>query len=80
VGRGDFWDSIGNVNEENTYKKKKCKCRKYLKKEQQQKGRVSLCSPGCPGTSFVVQASLKLRDWPVSASQVLRLKAHPSIF
>jgi hypothetical protein len=23
VGRGDFWDSIGNVNEENTFKKKK---------------------------------------------------------
>jgi hypothetical protein len=37
--------------------------------------RVSLCSPGCPGTHFVDQAVLKLRNLPVSASQVLGLKA-----
>jgi hypothetical protein len=37
--------------------------------------RVSLCSPGCPGTHFVDQASLELRNPPVSASQVLGLKA-----
>jgi hypothetical protein len=38
---------------------------------------VSLCSPGCPGTHSVDQASLKLRNLPVSASasQVLGLKA-----
>jgi hypothetical protein len=37
--------------------------------------RVSRCSPGCPGTHFVDQASLKLRNLPASASQVLGLKA-----
>jgi hypothetical protein len=36
--------------------------------------RVSLCSPGCPGTHFVDQASLKLRNPSASASQVLGLK------
>jgi hypothetical protein len=33
--------------------------------------RVSLCSPGCPGTHAVDQAGQNL---PASASQVLRLK------
>ena len=33
--------------------------------------RVSLDSPGCPGTHFVDQASLELRNLPASASQVL---------
>jgi hypothetical protein len=37
--------------------------------------RVSLYSLGCPGTYFVDQAGLKLRNPPVSASQVLGLKA-----
>jgi hypothetical protein len=37
--------------------------------------RVSLYSPGCPGTHFVDQAGLKLRNPPVSASPVLGLKA-----
>jgi hypothetical protein len=37
--------------------------------------RVSLYSPGCPGTYFVDQAGLKLRNLPASASQVLGLKA-----
>ena len=39
--------------------------------------RVSLCSPGCPGTHFVDQAGLKLelRNPPASAPQVLGLKA-----
>jgi hypothetical protein len=36
--------------------------------------RVSLCNPGCPGTHSVDQASLKLRNPPASASQVLGLK------
>jgi hypothetical protein len=36
--------------------------------------RVSLCSPGCPGTHSVNQAGLKLRNLPASASQMLRLK------
>jgi hypothetical protein len=35
-----------------------------------------LCSPGCPGTHFVDQAGLKLRNPPASASQVLGLKAY----
>jgi hypothetical protein len=35
----------------------------------------SLCSPGCPGTHFVDQAGLELRNPPASASQVLGLKA-----
>jgi hypothetical protein len=30
--------------------------------------RVSLYSPGCPGTHFVDQASLELRNLPSSAS------------
>jgi hypothetical protein len=37
--------------------------------------RVSLYSPGCPGTHFVDQAGLKLRNPPASASWVLGLKA-----
>jgi hypothetical protein len=37
--------------------------------------RVSLCSPGCPGTHSVDQAGLQLRNPPASASQVLGLKA-----
>jgi hypothetical protein len=37
--------------------------------------RVSLCSPGCPGTYSVDQAGLELRNPPASASQVLGLKA-----
>jgi hypothetical protein len=37
--------------------------------------RVSLCSPGCPGSHFVDQAGIKLRNPPASASQVLGLKA-----
>jgi hypothetical protein len=37
--------------------------------------RVSLYSPGCPGTHFVDQASLKLRNPLASASWVLGLKA-----
>jgi hypothetical protein len=36
--------------------------------------RVSLCSPDCPGTHSVDQASLELRNPPASASQVLGLK------
>jgi hypothetical protein len=36
--------------------------------------RVSLCSPGCPGTHSVDQAGLELRNPPTSASQVLGLK------
>jgi hypothetical protein len=36
--------------------------------------RVSLCSPGCPGTHFVDQPGLELRNTPASASQVLGLK------
>ena len=37
--------------------------------------RVFLYSPGCPGTHFVDQAGLELRNPPASASQVLGLKA-----
>jgi hypothetical protein len=37
--------------------------------------RVSLCSPGCPGTHIVDQAGLELRNLPASASQILGLKA-----
>jgi hypothetical protein len=37
--------------------------------------RVSLYSPGCPGTHFVDQAGLELRNSPASASRVLGLKA-----
>jgi hypothetical protein len=34
-----------------------------------------LYSPGCPGTHFVDQAGLELRNIPASASRVLELKA-----
>jgi hypothetical protein len=37
--------------------------------------RVSLYSPGCPGTHFVDQAGLELRNLLASASQVLGSKA-----
>ena len=30
--------------------------------------RVSLCSPGCPGTHFLDQDDLELRNLPTSAS------------
>jgi hypothetical protein len=36
--------------------------------------RVSLNIPGCPGTHFVDQAGLELRNPPASASRVLGLK------
>jgi hypothetical protein len=36
--------------------------------------RVSLYSPGCPGTHFVDPFVLELRNLPASASQVLGLK------
>jgi hypothetical protein len=36
--------------------------------------RVSLCSPGCPGTHFVDQAGLELRNSLASAFRVLELK------
>ena len=36
--------------------------------------RVSLCSPGCPGTHSVDQAGLELRNQPASASRVLEFK------
>jgi hypothetical protein len=38
------------------------------------RNRVSLYSPGCPGTHFVDQAGIELRNPPASASQVLGLK------
>jgi hypothetical protein len=38
--------------------------------------RVSLCSPGCPGTHSIDQAGLELRSLPASAFQVLGLKAN----
>jgi hypothetical protein len=34
---------------------------------------VSLYNPGCPGTHFVDQAGLELRNLPASASQVMGL-------
>jgi hypothetical protein len=37
--------------------------------------RVSLYSPDCPGTRFVDQAGLELRNLPASASRGLGLKA-----
>jgi hypothetical protein len=37
--------------------------------------RVSLYNPGCPGTHFVDQAGLALRNPPASTSRVLGLKA-----
>jgi hypothetical protein len=37
--------------------------------------KVSLCSPGCPGTHSVDQAGLELRNPPASAFQMLGLKA-----
>jgi hypothetical protein len=37
--------------------------------------RVSLCSPGYPGTHSVDQVGLELRNPPASASRVLGLKA-----
>jgi hypothetical protein len=36
--------------------------------------RVSLCSPGCPGTHSVDHAGLERRDLPASVSSTLGLK------
>jgi hypothetical protein len=41
--------------------------------------KVSLYSPGCPGTHFVDQAGLELINPPASASQVLWLKAYTTM-
>jgi hypothetical protein len=41
--------------------------------------RVSLYSPGCPGTHFVDQAGLELRNLPAFAFQVLGLQAYATI-
>jgi hypothetical protein len=41
--------------------------------------RVSLYSPGCPGTHSVYQASLELRNLSASASQVLELKVYTTM-
>ena len=41
--------------------------------------RVSLYSRGCPGTHFVDQAGLELKNPPASASRVLGLKACATI-
>jgi hypothetical protein len=41
--------------------------------------RVSLYIPGCPGTHFVEQAGLELRNLPASTSRVLGLKACATI-
>jgi hypothetical protein len=41
--------------------------------------RVSLCSPGRPGTHSVDQVGLELRNPPASASRVLGLKACATI-
>jgi hypothetical protein len=41
--------------------------------------RVSLCSPGSPGTHLVDQAGLELRNPPASASRVLGLKVCATI-
>jgi hypothetical protein len=38
-------------------------------------GKVSLCSPGCPGSPSVDQAGLKFKDLSASVSQLLGLKA-----
>ena len=42
--------------------------------------RASLYSPGCPGTHFVDQAGLKLRNLPASYSWVLGLKGFFFVF
>jgi hypothetical protein len=41
--------------------------------------RVSLFSPGCPGTHSVDQARLELRNPPASGSQVLELRHAPPL-
>jgi hypothetical protein len=41
--------------------------------------RVSLYSSGCPGTHFVDQAGLELRNLPASASRVLGLKVYANM-
>jgi hypothetical protein len=41
--------------------------------------KVFLYSPGCPGTHFVEQAGLELRNPPASASWVLGSKAYATM-
>jgi hypothetical protein len=38
--------------------------------------RVSLCSPGCPGTHFVDQAGLELRNLPASSAGIKGVYHH----
>ncbi|GAB1287637.1 Acid-sensing ion channel 5 [Apodemus speciosus] len=54
--------------------KKLNQSQEYIRTQQGFKTRVSLCSPGCPGTHSVDQAGLELRNLPASASQVLGLQ------
>ena len=42
--------------------------------------RVSICSPGCPGTCSVDQAGLDLRDLPASASRVPGLQESTQLY
>ncbi|GAB1285580.1 RAS protein activator-like 2 [Apodemus speciosus] len=55
------------------------KVRAIQRQQTQQIDRVSLCSPGCPGTHSVDQAGLELRNPPASASQVLGLKVQSPV-
>jgi hypothetical protein len=41
--------------------------------------RVSLYSPGCPGTHFVDQVGLELRNLPASASGIKGVRHHPRL-
>ncbi|GAB1293700.1 Polycystic kidney disease protein 1-like 2 [Apodemus speciosus] len=47
----------------------------FSEEQKSDQNRVSLCSPGCPGSHSVDQAGLELRNPPASASQELGLQA-----
>jgi hypothetical protein len=76
----DLWISCWVLGQTRVYREP---CLKKLKQTKQNQtffffifqDRVSLYSPGCPGTHSADQAGLELRNPPASASQVLRLKA-----
>jgi hypothetical protein len=42
--------------------------------------RVSLYSPGCPGTHFVDQAGLELRNPPTTASVIKGVRHHAQLY
>ncbi|GAB1296519.1 Protein KIAA0100 [Apodemus speciosus] len=67
----DVWTLHAELHEGLFHSQLLCHAPGRVSKSVSCSDRVSLYSPGCPGTHFVDQAGLKLRNLPASASQNL---------